>query len=206
MPGDGHLQGQGRRAGRRTRGSPACSRTARSSAGHRRERSAHRRRPRSRRAAAAAVDVAQPIVGISRWRVADDHVPFAAQWVDGHRRRRCSAVGSGAAAVATGTSTRSRGSCAAQRRRIDDSADGPDRAARRRRRRARAGARRSRVTVDAGAHMFPATMLWPVSEPNGMLISNGLSTMGFALPAAIGAALARSRPRRSSRSPATAGC
>jgi acetolactate synthase-1/2/3 large subunit len=47
----------------------------------------------------------------------------------------------------------------------------------------------SRVTVDAGAHMFPATMLWPVSEPNGMLISNGLSTMGFALPAAIGAAL-----------------
>jgi acetolactate synthase-1/2/3 large subunit len=46
-----------------------------------------------------------------------------------------------------------------------------------------------RVTVDAGAHMLPATMLWPVSEPNGMLISNGLSTMGFALPAAIGAAL-----------------
>lgn len=46
-----------------------------------------------------------------------------------------------------------------------------------------------RVTVDAGAHMFLATMLWPVAEPNGMLISNGLSTMGFALPAAIGAAL-----------------
>jgi acetolactate synthase-1/2/3 large subunit len=36
--------------------------------------------------------------------------------------------------------------------------------------------------------MFPATMLWPINEPNGMLISNGLSTMGFALPAAIGAA------------------
>jgi acetolactate synthase I/II/III large subunit len=51
------------------------------------------------------------------------------------------------------------------------------------------------VAVDAGAHMLPATMLWPVSEPNGMLISNGLSTMGFALPAAIGAALLdRSRP------------
>jgi len=46
----------------------------------------------------------------------------------------------------------------------------------------------ARVTVDAGAHMFAATMLWPVREPNGMLISNGLSTMGFALPAAIGAA------------------
>jgi acetolactate synthase-1/2/3 large subunit len=37
--------------------------------------------------------------------------------------------------------------------------------------------------------MLPATMLWPVAEPNGLLISNGLSTMGFALPAAIGAAL-----------------
>jgi acetolactate synthase-1/2/3 large subunit len=46
----------------------------------------------------------------------------------------------------------------------------------------------SRVTVDAGAHMFPVTALWPVDEPNQMLISNGLSTMGFALPAAIGAA------------------
>jgi acetolactate synthase-1/2/3 large subunit len=52
-----------------------------------------------------------------------------------------------------------------------------------------AAAARVRVTVDAGAHMFPATMLWPVGEPNGMLISNGLSTMGFALPAAIGASL-----------------
>jgi acetolactate synthase-1/2/3 large subunit len=50
-------------------------------------------------------------------------------------------------------------------------------------------ARECRVTVDAGAHMFPVTMLWPVFEPNQLLISNGLSTMGFALPAAIGAAL-----------------
>ncbi|MBI4500443.1 MAG: thiamine pyrophosphate-binding protein [Gemmatimonadetes bacterium] len=45
------------------------------------------------------------------------------------------------------------------------------------------------VTVDAGAHMFPITALWPVRRPRQMLISNGLSTMGFALPAAIGAAL-----------------
>ena len=53
----------------------------------------------------------------------------------------------------------------------------------------------ARVTVDAGAHMFPATLLWPIDEPGGMLISNGLSTMGFALPAAIGAAwLERDRP------------
>jgi acetolactate synthase I/II/III large subunit len=32
-------------------------------------------------------------------------------------------------------------------------------------------------------------MLWPIAEPNVMLISNGLSTMGFAVPAAVGAAL-----------------
>lgn len=47
----------------------------------------------------------------------------------------------------------------------------------------------ARVTVDAGAHMFPATMLWPCRAPGDMLISNGLSTMGFAVPAAAGAAL-----------------
>lgn len=53
----------------------------------------------------------------------------------------------------------------------------------------------ARVTVDAGAHMFPATVLWPIDEPRRMLISNGLSTMGFALPAAIGAGLlAEGRP------------
>jgi acetolactate synthase I/II/III large subunit len=56
-------------------------------------------------------------------------------------------------------------------------------------------ARSARVTVDAGAHMFPATIGWPVFEPNQLLISNGLSTMGFALPAAIGAAMIdRDRP------------
>jgi len=47
-----------------------------------------------------------------------------------------------------------------------------------------------RAAVDAGAHMFSATTFWPASEPNGVLISNGLATMGFALPAAIAAALA----------------
>jgi acetolactate synthase-1/2/3 large subunit len=49
--------------------------------------------------------------------------------------------------------------------------------------------RGARATVDAGAHMFPVMSLWPALEPNGVLISNGLATMGFALPAAIGAAL-----------------
>jgi len=55
--------------------------------------------------------------------------------------------------------------------------------------------RRPRVTVDAGAHMFSATAFWDCAAPHDLLISNGLSTMGFALPAAIGAALAEpSRP------------
>jgi acetolactate synthase-1/2/3 large subunit len=47
------------------------------------------------------------------------------------------------------------------------------------------------ATVDAGAHMLVAMPLWPVEEPRQLLISNGLATMGFSLPAAIGAALAR---------------
>lgn len=37
--------------------------------------------------------------------------------------------------------------------------------------------------------MFPSTVLWPARSPNELLISNGLSTMGFGLPAAIGAAM-----------------
>jgi acetolactate synthase I/II/III large subunit len=47
------------------------------------------------------------------------------------------------------------------------------------------------ATVDAGAHMLVAMPLWEVEEPGEALISSGLATMGFALPAAIAAALAR---------------
>jgi acetolactate synthase I/II/III large subunit len=51
------------------------------------------------------------------------------------------------------------------------------------------------ATVDAGAHMLAAVPLWEVAEPGELLISNGLATMGFALPAAIAAALVQpSRP------------
>jgi acetolactate synthase-1/2/3 large subunit len=46
------------------------------------------------------------------------------------------------------------------------------------------------VTVDAGAHMLAATWGWRSSRPRGFLISNGLATMGFAVPAAVAAALA----------------
>jgi len=47
----------------------------------------------------------------------------------------------------------------------------------------------TRLTVDAGAHMFSVFALWPAQEPFGVLKSNGLSTMGFALPAAIASVL-----------------
>ncbi len=45
------------------------------------------------------------------------------------------------------------------------------------------------ATVDAGAHMFQTTTYWQALEPGELLISNGLATMGFALPAAIAAQL-----------------
>ncbi len=47
------------------------------------------------------------------------------------------------------------------------------------------------TTVDAGAHFLAVMPLWPVTQSFDLLISNGLATMGFALPAAIGAAVAR---------------
>lgn len=45
------------------------------------------------------------------------------------------------------------------------------------------------ATVDAGAHMLVAMPLWTVDRPGQALISSGLATMGFALPAALAAAL-----------------
>jgi acetolactate synthase I/II/III large subunit len=47
------------------------------------------------------------------------------------------------------------------------------------------------ATVDAGAHMLPATCLWDTEAVDELLISSGLATMGYAVPAAIGASLAR---------------
>jgi acetolactate synthase-1/2/3 large subunit len=48
---------------------------------------------------------------------------------------------------------------------------------------------RPRITVDAGAHMFSAMAFWRSESPCDALISNGLATMAFALPAAIAASL-----------------
>ena len=45
------------------------------------------------------------------------------------------------------------------------------------------------ITVDAGAHMFSAMAFWPCEESFDVLISNGLATMAYALPAAIAASM-----------------
>lgn len=47
------------------------------------------------------------------------------------------------------------------------------------------------VLVDTGAVKMWMARLYPTYAPNTCLISNGLSTMGFALPGALGVALAR---------------
>lgn len=46
------------------------------------------------------------------------------------------------------------------------------------------------ITVDAGAHMFSAMAFWCARSAGSALISNGLATMAFALPAGIARALA----------------
>ena len=135
----------------------------------------------------------QQIVYCGPWKVDDAHVPFAVQWVTD---------------VATAVqeieivlpasdweSERVRRLTDAQRQAMDVPAGGLSAQRVVQIAAARLAGAAGHVTVDAGAHMIPATALWPVSSPNGMLISNGLSTMGFALPAAIGAALLdRERP------------
>ncbi|MHA1164097.1 MAG: thiamine pyrophosphate-binding protein [Alphaproteobacteria bacterium] len=52
----------------------------------------------------------------------------------------------------------------------------------------------ARLTVDAGAHMFSALACWPAEAPLAVFKSNGLSSMGYALPAAI--ALSLENPRK----------
>jgi acetolactate synthase-1/2/3 large subunit len=47
------------------------------------------------------------------------------------------------------------------------------------------------ATVDTGSHRILLSQAWESYEPHGLLQSTGLATMGYALPAAIGAKLAR---------------
>lgn len=46
-------------------------------------------------------------------------------------------------------------------------------------------------SIDAGAHMFSVAAFFPAQRAGDVLISNGLATMAFALPAAIAAAVHR---------------
>lgn len=52
------------------------------------------------------------------------------------------------------------------------------------------------VVSDVGAHKLWLGRFWEAREPNTMLVSNGFAAMGFALPAAIAAALALPRGRK----------
>ncbi|HTP57569.1 MAG TPA: thiamine pyrophosphate-dependent enzyme, partial [Spirochaetia bacterium] len=49
------------------------------------------------------------------------------------------------------------------------------------------------VAVDVGQHQMWAAQWWPVRQPRTFLTSGGLGTMGFSVPAAMGAALANPR-------------
>ncbi len=46
------------------------------------------------------------------------------------------------------------------------------------------------LVVDVGSHKIHSSLDWPTLAPNRFLLSNGLSSMGYALPAALGASLA----------------
>jgi len=51
--------------------------------------------------------------------------------------------------------------------------------------------RETLATVDTGSHRILLSHVWACYEPYGLLQSTGLATMGYGLPAAIGAKLAR---------------
>jgi acetolactate synthase-1/2/3 large subunit len=52
------------------------------------------------------------------------------------------------------------------------------------------------LIADVGAHKLWISRLWPAHEPNTVLISNGAAAMGFALPAAVAAAMVLPKDRR----------
>ncbi len=53
-----------------------------------------------------------------------------------------------------------------------------------------AAARDLLIATDVGSHKILAALEWPAYAPNRYLLSNGLSCMGYAVPAAIAASLA----------------
>jgi acetolactate synthase I/II/III large subunit len=128
-----------------------------------------------------------PVIYCGRWAVETAHVPFAGQLIT----EIADLTGEMASALPPSEwdAERLRSQVADQQRRISIEGKGLTSQRLVQVAAGRLASFAGRVTVDAGAHMLAATMLWPVCGPNRLLISNGLSTMGFALPAAIGAAL-----------------
>lgn len=49
------------------------------------------------------------------------------------------------------------------------------------------------VTTDVGSHKILAALDWPSRTPNRYMVSNGLSSMGFGLPAAVAGSIALGR-------------
>ena len=134
---------------------------------------------------------AAPIIGGCPWPVPRDHVPFVERVVCD--AGRLADVAQRGLAPSVWREADVAAAVAAQRAAIHLPADGLSaqdvvRLA------AAELASSHRLTIDAGAHMFPATMLWPARQPHDVLISNGLATMGYAVPAAIGAS--RAEPDR----------
>ena len=129
-----------------------------------------------------------PVLSLSPWTVDDPRIPIAEQRVgllpdllgalvlDGSGWERTGATWcrASAAAIRVGTAGLAPHTAIEAAR----AALGPD----------------ATATVDAGAHMLVAMPLWTVEEPQRCLISSGLATMGFAVPAAIAAALVRGGP------------
>jgi acetolactate synthase-1/2/3 large subunit len=50
------------------------------------------------------------------------------------------------------------------------------------------------ITTDVGSHKILTGLTWPAYAPNRYQVSNGLSAMGFGLPAAIAGSLVLNRP------------
>ena len=53
----------------------------------------------------------------------------------------------------------------------------------------------TKIVTDVGQHQMWVAQSWPVKAPRTLLTSGGLGTMGFGLPAALGAALANPNKR-----------
>lgn len=133
-------------------------------------------------------DFRAPVVMLSRWPLEQQHLPVAASMV-GNLPESLHAIDAILPAAADWRANDIRADALRQRDAMQVASTGgwaPWRAVNAA---VRAVGPDAQVTVDAGAHMFPIMALWPARRPRQILISNGLSTMGFALPSAIGAAL-----------------